>query len=111
LARVHGIAPSLVQFKVMGASWSGKHPLSGSRNWFNFQRSSINNSFMVVEPLCSKKEKLRKINLLARGAAALDQQKTTSSNKEFGSEIKLRDGCIHLYQQLEKMVWRISKIE
>jgi len=48
---------------------------------------------------------------VAHGVAVLDQQKTTSSNKEFGSEIKLQDGCIHLYQQLEKMVWQISKIE
>ena len=37
----------------------GKHPLSRYRNWFNFPRNSINNSFTVVEALWSKKKTKR----------------------------------------------------
>ena len=51
------------------------------------------------------------INFATRYWVALDQQKATQSQKEFGSEIKLQDTCSHLDEQLEKMERRISKIE
>ena len=37
-----------------------RHLFPGSRNWFNFQRYSINNSVTVVEPPFSKKAKKTK---------------------------------------------------
>ena len=57
------------------------------------------------------RKKLREINFPVRYWAALNQQKTTSSKKELRSEVKLRNACSHLYQQLEKMERGISKTE
>jgi len=92
-----------VAIQNMQASRGGKHPLSGSRDWFNFQRNSMNNCFTVVETLYSeKKKKKRKRNFPARYWVALDQQKAVLSKKEFGSEIKLHDACSHLSKRLEK---------
>ena len=62
---------------------------------------------MVIKTLCRKKKTKKE----TRYWVALDQQKTVSSEIEFGSEIKLQDACSHFDQQLEKMEWRISKIE
>jgi len=71
LVKVHS---SLLQFKIMQASRGGKHPLSGSRDWFNFQRNCINNCFTVVETLYSKKKKEREISLHVIGSRWINKK-------------------------------------
>ena len=51
------------------------------------------------------------INFAIRYWVALDQQKATPSEKEFGSEIKWQDAYSHQNKQLEKIERQISKIE